>query len=99
MSQMAAIQSQISEARSKIAEYTRERNSWNTELTLLQQNAASIFCQSGGQDTTVYQSQMSSYITQQESIFNQQIAKCDTMIERWTQVKQDYEGQSRSASD
>ena len=33
---------------------------------------------------------MSNYITQQESIFNQQIAKCDTMIDRWTQVQNDY---------
>ena len=99
MSQMAAIQAQITEARNKIVQYTREKNNWNSELTLLQQNAASIFYQGGGQDATVYQNQMSNYVTQQESIFNQQIAKCDTMIERWTQVKQDYDGESRNARD
>lgn len=94
MSQTAAIQAQITEARNQIAQYTRERNNWVTELTLLQQNAASIFCQGGGQDITIYQNQMSNYITQQESIFNQQIAKCDTMIDRWTQVQNDYERQN-----
>lgn len=99
MSQMAALQAQVTEARNKIAQYTRERNNWNTELTLLHQNAASIFCQGGGQDATVYQNQMSNYMAQQESIFNQQIAKCDTMIQRWESVKQDYEGQSRNAND
>lgn len=99
MSQIAAIQSQITEARNKIAQYTRERNNWNTELTLLQQNAASIFYQGGGQNTAVYQNQMSNYVTQQESIFNQQIAKCDTMIQRWEEVKSDYEQQSQSAKD
>lgn len=99
MSQIAALQSQITEARNKIAQYTRERNNWNTELTLLQQNAASIFYQGGGQDTTVYQNQMSNYVTQQESIFNQQIAKCDTMIQRWQDVKTDYEQQSQNAKD
>lgn len=99
MSQIAALQSQITEARNKIAQYTRERNNWNTELTLLEQNAASIFYQGGGQDATVYQNQMSNYVTQQESIFNQQIAKCDTMIQRWEDVKTDYEQQSQNAKD
>lgn len=99
MSQMAAIQSQITEARNKIAQYTREKQNWNTELTLLEQNAASIFYQGGGQDATVYQNQMSNYVTQQESIFNQQIAKCETMISRWTELKQDYEGQANNARD
>ena len=42
---------------------------------------------------------MTNYIAQQESIFNQQISKCDTMIDRWSQVKQDYEGQSKNLSD
>ena len=99
MSQTAAIQAQITEARNKIAQYTREKNNWNTELTLLQQNAASIFCQGGNQDMTIQQNQMTNYIAQQESIFNQQISKCDTMIDRWSQVKQDYEGQSKNLSD
>ncbi len=99
MSQIAAIQTQITEARNKIAQYTRERNNWNTELTLLQQNAASIFYQGGGQDAAIYQNQMSNYVTQQESIFNQQIAKCDTMIQRWESVKQDYESQAANARD
>ena len=99
MSQIAAIQTQITEARTKIAQYTIERNNWNTELTLLQQNAASIFYQGGGQDAAIYQNQMSNYVTQQESIFNQQIAKCDTMIQRWESVKQDYESQAANARD
>ncbi len=99
MSQIAALQAQVTEARNKIVQYTREKNNWNSELTLLQQNAASIFYQGGGQDATIYQNQMSNYVAQQESIFNQQIAKCDTMIERWTQVKADYENQSRNAAD
>ena len=94
MSQMAAIQAQITEARNKIVQYTREKNNWNSELTLLQQNAASIFYQGGGQDATVYQNQMLNYVTQQESIFNQQIAKCDTMIKRWEAVKSNYESQN-----
>lgn len=94
MSQMAAIQAQITEARNKIVQYTREKNNWNSELTLLQQNAASIFYQGGGQDATIYQNQMSNYVRQQESIFNQQIAKCDTMIKRWEDVKSNYESQN-----
>ena len=32
MSQMAAIQAQITEARNKIVQYTREKNNWNSEL-------------------------------------------------------------------
>ncbi|MCI5823886.1 MAG: hypothetical protein MRZ90_03000 [Candidatus Gastranaerophilales bacterium] len=99
MSQMAAIQAQITEARNKIVQYTREKNNWNSELTLLQQNAASIFYQGGGQDATIYQNQMSNYLAQQESIFNQQIAKCDTMLARWNQVKSDFEGQANNISD
>lgn len=99
MSQMAAIQAQIAEARNKIVQYTREKNNWNSELTLLQQNAASIFYQGGGQDATIYQNQMSNYVAQQESIFNQQIAKCDTMLARWNQVKSDFEGQANNISD
>lgn len=99
MSQMAAIQAQITEARNKIVQYTREKNNWNSELTLLQQNAASIFYQGGGQDATIYQNQMSNYLAQQESIFNQQIAKCDTMIARWNQVKSDFEGQANNIND
>lgn len=96
---MAAIQAQITEARNKIVQYTREKNNWNSELTLLQQNAASIFYQGGGQDATIYQNQMSNYLAQQESIFNQQIAKCDTMLARWNQVKSDFEGQANNISD
>ena len=96
---MAAIQAQITEARNKIVQYTREKNNWNSELTLLQQNAASIFYQGGGQDATIYQNQMSNYLAQQESIFNQQIANCDTMLARWNQVKSDFEGQANNISD
>lgn len=99
MSQMAAIKSQIIEADNRIAQYTREKYNWNANLTLLQQNASSIsvFNLGGGQDATISQNQMLNYINQQETIFKQQIAKCDTMIERWNELKTDYEGQSRNA--
>ena len=65
----------------------------------MQQNADSIFYQGGGQDATIYQNQISNYLAQQESIFNQQIAKCDTMLARWNQVKSDFEGQANNISD
>ena len=32
MSQMAAIQAQITEARNKIVQYTREKNNWNSQI-------------------------------------------------------------------
>lgn len=99
MSQTAALQARVTEARNKIVQYTREKNNWNSELTLLQQKAASLFYQGGGQDATIAQNQMSNYVAQQEYIFNQQIAKCNTNISIFQNLKNDYENQLNNIGD